>query len=92
MDTKRREKLLAVLNRDTERESAGVGLSGDDLFLSARDIFAIVSGATPTKVRGPSINFPNQATLAAHVPRQAFPFCFICLILLFPLFTIFCFR
>jgi hypothetical protein len=26
-DTERREKLLAVLNRDKERESAGVGLS-----------------------------------------------------------------
>jgi hypothetical protein len=25
-DTERREKLLAVLNRDRERESAGVGL------------------------------------------------------------------
>jgi hypothetical protein len=29
-DTERREKLLAVLNTDTERESAGVGLSPPD--------------------------------------------------------------
>jgi hypothetical protein len=29
-DTERREKLLAVLNTDTERESAGVGLTAPE--------------------------------------------------------------